>query len=102
LKNELTELHDKQALINVPEQDIELINKRLKEVDNSTLEDLLDYLNHDKIKITQNIAKKINSDNQSDVINYMSWALSRIDWLISTLSSCIKRTKRTALSTDIK
>ena len=75
-------------------ENLRTVKVQLKEVDNAVLDDLIMYLEHDKILITQNIAKKINEVNQSDAINYMSWALSRDDGLISTLKACYKKDDR--------
>lgn len=74
------------------------VQQQLKHIDNTALEDMLNYLQYDKIAITQNIAKKINSINESDSINYMSWALARIEWLMDTLKKCLKKEHKTVLN----
>lgn len=85
----------------MPEIPIKEVNKWLKELDNASLENVINYLEHDKIIITQNIAKKINSVNESDAINYMSGALSRVTWLSDTLKNCLKKEKKTIIQKQI-
>lgn len=41
----------------------------------------------------QAILKTINKDNGEQVLIYLDWALSRIDWLLHTLGKYIKQTK---------
>jgi len=84
----------------VPELKLREIQQRLKEVDNAALEDVLSYLEYDKLMIVQNIAKKVNSVNESDSMNYMSWAISRLDWLYDTLKKCIKKENKPVTKAD--
>jgi len=62
---------------------------------------LVDYLNRDKYLLLQAILKTINKDNSEQVLIYLDWALSRIDWLIHTLSKYIKKTKDVDVDEDI-
>lgn len=76
------------------------VQHELRQVDNAALGDLIAYLQYDKISITQNIAKKINTLNEADSINYMSGALARIEWVIDTLKKCLKKEASTALTAE--
>jgi len=58
----------------------------LSELPPKVVEILMDYLNRDKYLIVQAIAKSINKDNRDTVTSYLDWAMSRVEWLIITLS----------------
>lgn len=81
----------------VPWDELLAIKTSLSTMHKKHIEALIDYLNIDKYKIIQWVMKTLNEDNAVGTINYLDWALSRIDWLIHTLSMYNKKEKDTSL-----
>ena len=70
---------------------IEAIKRKLWELPQKWIKLVIDYLNRDKYLLVQWIAKTIKQDNFAEVSLYLDWALSRIDGLIITFASLIKK-----------
>ena len=75
----------------VPDTKVEVIKRKLWELPQKWIKLVIDYLNRDKYLLVQWIAKTIKSDNFWEVATYLDWALSRIDGLIITFASLIKK-----------
>lgn len=67
------------------------MKKKFSDLGNNSLQTIIDYLNRDKYLLLQSILKTINKDNSEQVLVYLDWALSRIDWLIYTLGKYLKK-----------
>lgn len=85
-----SKLDNKYEKIVIPDRKLEDIKKTFGDLSQKWLQILIDYLNRDKYLLTQSILKTINKDNFKEISIYLDWALSRIDWLIVTLSKYIK------------
>ncbi len=79
--NYLRKTQKPKWLIEMPGSDFETLKAKLKMCDKFTIRIFLDYLTLDSFNLVKNSASALNKWNDTDVLQYMDWALSRNEWL---------------------
>jgi hypothetical protein len=94
-------LSKKYEDIVIPDRKLNEIRKNLWDIGQKPLILFAEYLNWDKYLLIQAILKTINKENWEQVLIYLDGALSRIDWLLHTISKYIKDDNKVDVDSDI-